>query len=497
MSTKLLRGGVVLIHDESDHINPTEVDILIENDKIRRIGRNIDAPRGCDIVDCMNKVISPGFIDTHQHLWPTQLKGRNPDDNLLDFMTFFAWQSSNYTPEDVFWGQLGGCLQALDVGTTMVVDHAHITTSADAVEMALSATVSSCLRSVFCYAPTAQLRSWNPVELEPPSLDGWVAETMETVAKGSPYAQGRVTIGLAFDWWFLPKERTLAFFEKAKNVGIRTVTGHYFRNAQASLDPLPPLIDSFGLLDENFILSHCNGMDQKDAEVLQKRNAKVSSTPSIELQMAMGQPVCLREDLRRIQGQCSLGADCMTNTSSSIPGEMRTALQFARGVYNEKFVEKELAPLKLNGSVEEVFNQGTINGARAVRMEDQIGSIAVGKKADLVVFDAASPAMLCGAQQDPVATIVLHSSPGDISDVLVDGNFAKRNGKLMPVQVDKSAEKIAGASTLEWADVAMELLSSRRRLNEKNAGIDFGIVREKVVETYNVDTSKLVHSLPA
>jgi cytosine/adenosine deaminase-related metal-dependent hydrolase len=74
------------------------------------------------------KIISPGFVDTHHHLWQTQLKGRHANELLLEYMASGNLQSSNYTREDLYWGQLGGCLEAINAGTTTVVDHSHINT---------------------------------------------------------------------------------------------------------------------------------------------------------------------------------------------------------------------------------------------------------------------------------------------------------------------------------------------------------------------------------
>jgi cytosine/adenosine deaminase-related metal-dependent hydrolase len=123
----LLKNGIVLIHDDDDNVIGIRKDILIKGNTIIKIAENINSSgEDVEIVDCTNKIISPGFIDTHHHLWQTQLKGRHANELLLDYMTSGNWQSSNFTDEDFFWGQLGGCLEAVWAGTTTVVDHAHL-----------------------------------------------------------------------------------------------------------------------------------------------------------------------------------------------------------------------------------------------------------------------------------------------------------------------------------------------------------------------------------
>lgn len=142
----LLQGGTVLVHDENDHVNPIKADILIEGNTISKIGAGITATSEVQVIDCTDKILSPGFVDTHHHVWQTLLKGRHANDLLLDYfghgknMSFNGglikrltvtgnFTKSIHTPEDLFWGQLAGCLECLDVGTTTVVDHAHLNNS--------------------------------------------------------------------------------------------------------------------------------------------------------------------------------------------------------------------------------------------------------------------------------------------------------------------------------------------------------------------------------
>jgi cytosine/adenosine deaminase-related metal-dependent hydrolase len=122
----LLQGGTVLVHQDDDRVEAIQADILISGSIITRVERNISISEAAEVIDCQNKVISPGFIDTHHHVWQTQLKGRHADETLLEFFPSGDLQAASYNPSDVFWGQLAGCLEALDAGTTTVVDHAHV-----------------------------------------------------------------------------------------------------------------------------------------------------------------------------------------------------------------------------------------------------------------------------------------------------------------------------------------------------------------------------------
>ncbi|KAF4610385.1 hypothetical protein G7Y89_g15733 [Cudoniella acicularis] len=388
MATKtiLLQGGTILTHDQNDHVHPLKADILIEGDLISKIEANITPPAGTQVIGCKNKIISPGFIDTHHHVWQTLLKGRHANELLLEYFYTGNLMNSMHNPEEIFWGQLGGALECLDAGTTTVVDHAHLNYSPEHSKAALAATISSGIRSIFGYCPTPRVQTWKPFTLNPNLLEDWVLTTMDELASKSPFGDGRVQIGLAFDGLFLPKEYVVALFERAKAKGIKTITSHFARTPISPTNTLQ-ILHSYGLLDKSIIISHGSNLTAEDATVLLSSGATISSTPSTEMQM-LGFPVPFYPATSpSIHSNCSLGIDCHSATSASIPSEMKLLLQGSRAAYNQLFIDQGKVPKKVNIEVEEVFNLGTIKGARAVGMEEEIGSLAVGKRADIVVFD--------------------------------------------------------------------------------------------------------------
>ena len=148
-------------------------------------------------------------------------------------------------------------------------------------------------------------------------------------------------------------------------------------------------------------------------------------------------------------------------------------------------------PLTVGYSVEEAFNLATIRGAHAMKMEDQIGSIGEGKLADLVIFDANSPSMVCAGVHDPVAAIILHSSPADVDTVIVDGIVRKRDGKLLIVQLDERGKQIAGKDSLAWKDVAQSLIRTREHIQSESEKIDMKAAEKKVMEVFYISENDL------
>jgi hypothetical protein len=82
----VLTNGTVLIHDANNHVVPTQTSILIKDGKIAKIAKDIKGEEGVEVIDCTDKIISPGLIDTHHHGWQTQLKGRHANQLLMEYM---------------------------------------------------------------------------------------------------------------------------------------------------------------------------------------------------------------------------------------------------------------------------------------------------------------------------------------------------------------------------------------------------------------------------
>lgn len=127
-----------------------------------------------------------------------------------------------------------------------------------------------------------------------------------------------------------------------------------------------------------------------------------------------------------------------------------------------------------------------------MRMADKIGSIEEGKVADLVVLKARSPSMVCAAEHDPVAAIMLHSSPADVETVIIDGVIRKRDGELQKLIPDGiSNNDVTEKEEISWDDVAQHVLQARERIQAKIEAIDFKIGEREVMDAFGISDTDL------
>ncbi|KAJ3549133.1 hypothetical protein NM208_g663 [Fusarium decemcellulare] len=492
METLLLKGGVVLIHDHNDKVAPTRADVLIKGNIIAEIGSSLAAPSGCDVIDCTDSIVSPGFVDTHHHLWQAPLKGLFGDMAFIPYMGVIMTCPFSFKPQDLFWSNLAGALEAVDAGTTTVLDHAHCNYSKDHSQEAIAGTITSGIRSIFAYGPTGVMTSAPPKPEWADYLPDWLVPTMEKLSKTRALTQddALVRLGFSFDGWFLPKQVVVGLFDKVKSLGVKVITSHYCRFKGEKSPRLPELLKQYSLLERGIVLSHAGGATAEDATIMKEAGAYVSVTPNTEMAMSVGPPVVFRHDLPDMDSVCSFGIDCHSATSSSLVNEMRMGLQLARAHDSLRHYQRGELPKDIYHTTHEAFNMGTINGARALRMENEIGTVAVGKKADLVVFSASSPAMFGAAQQDPVMAIVLHSSIGDVEHVLIDGKIRKKNGKLLPVEKaewdEDSGEFVQTKDQVGWREVSAWVLDIQQQFVTKLKEFDIPQIQEVTARLFHL-----------
>ena len=180
-------------------------------------------------------------------------------------------------------------------------------------------------------------------------------------------------------------------------------------------------------------------------------------------------PVAFRQDLPLT----CLGADCHSCGPVNMMHQMQIALGADRATQNTKTFSEGKYPKKPRATVQAAFNLATIKAARAVKMEKDIGSIAVGKMADLVIFDTSSPSIGCAAENDPLTAIVRQAGVREVETVIVGGRVRKHKGVLQDVRLIEACHeggfelKHEFAGKYSWKEVAEKLSTSRSEIQAR------------------------------
>lgn len=225
----LLQAGTVLLHEGDEKVVARRTDILIRNNLIVAVGEDISPPEDVtEVIDCSDTIISPGFVDTHRHLWQTQLKGRYGDDLLSEYAARGYLAGYFFSAKDIQLGELSGILESIDAGTTTIVDQMHAVYSPAHIEAPLEAMIASGIRGILCPTPTRRVKQWSPsVAFEEEQVPAWFMQTLEKIATQRPLSDGRVSLGLGFDSFEITQDEVESIFSQARKNDLHLITAHH------------------------------------------------------------------------------------------------------------------------------------------------------------------------------------------------------------------------------------------------------------------------------
>ncbi|KAF4974362.1 hypothetical protein FZEAL_8727 [Fusarium zealandicum] len=430
-ANKLLSGATIIGWDESS--NSPEIirdgHLLITGDRIASVTHSKPSrlPSNTEVVDVTGQIISPGFIDTHRHGWQTAFKTLGSNTTLAEYFGRYGEFAAApyFTPNDVYYGQLAGLLEALNAGVTTSLDHAHHTWSNETAYAGLNASIESEARVFWAY-------TFHDI----PALNYTVKDQIPSflhIAENKPYENSNVELGIAYDS-FGPNPPAVAeqVAHLAQDFNVSVLTTHSLAGPFGTSN-LPEDVHALGLLNTSIpvVFSHGSFITATGANLLRETNQYLSITPESEMHYGHTHPYSYY-----IQDQAALGVDTHFTYSTDILTQARIWLQSVRYFFFDKVLSDWEIPKNNPMSVVQAFSLATRAGGLALRRPD-LGVIMEGAKADLIVWDAAeSPALL--GWSDPVAAIMLHASVGDILHVMVGGKFVKRDGKLTTVNYAKT-----------------------------------------------------------
>jgi cytosine/adenosine deaminase-related metal-dependent hydrolase len=429
-SRMLLRGGYVLSMDPLLGELPSG-DVLIEDGVIRAVDADLGV-HDAEVLDVAGHVVMPGFIDTHRHTWQTPFRGVCADWTLADYFRGIRMSiSPNCSAADVYAGNYVGALEALAAGVTTILDFSHCNNTPEHADGALQGLRDAGIRAMFAYgyypAPTAA-----PVFAEHEQRLADARRVREKLSTDDAL----VTMGVALtEVGLLPFEQTIAEARSARELGVPSVLHTGCNWGSLATEGVPEL-DHHQLLSADQVHVHCNTLDERNLRRLADHDCKVSSSPETELQMGMGHPIIGRA--LELGMRPSLSCDVMSSNSGDMFSQMRIGLQFERCMRNDVFNARNQMPSSLDLTVRDALRWGTVNGAHAMGLEERVGSLTPGKRADVIVLGGR--ALNMAPMADPVGCLVSQASAANVRHVLVDGRLLKRDGEMIGVDLDHAID---------------------------------------------------------
>lgn len=423
MDTKkiLIKGGTLLTMEQG--AAPYVADVLVENSRIVAIAPSLDAP-DAEIVDASRCIVMPGMVDTHRHTWQTQLRGVTYDWSLKDYIRSIRFQAAvHYRPEDMYVGNYLGMLEALDAGVTTVLDFSHCINTPEHADAAIEGTADSGARSVFALG----LNDVPVADSFFNTMDQRLDHARSLRSSRFSSGDGLVTMGMSLsDVLVAGIDRVREEVAVSRELGLK-ITLH--ANAVMFAEPVSEVafLDEAGLLGPDLVWVHMNQTTDAELTRVVDTGGAISTTPETEMQMGMGHPVHGR--FMTLGGECTFGCDVISNNSGDLFPQVRLALQTERMLRNDPELAANHGPDLIAPTALSHLEGATINGARALGLDHLIGTLSVGKQADIIVIRGDAPNML--PVNDPVAAVTMHAHAGNVDTVLVGGRVVKRDGRLV------------------------------------------------------------------
>lgn len=397
--------------------------LFIEKDKIKAIGQSskIEKEHGKQakrVIDGQGKVILPGLINTHGHLTMTLLRGYADDLPLEDWWFKYVYPvESKFTAKHVYWGSLLAMLEMIKSGTTCFTDFYYY--QDEVAKAAHQIGMRGVLGCGILDVPTFYFK--NAAE---------ALKKAQTIIKDW-FDDDLIKISLAPHMF---QTTSLDTYQRSKNLADQRdllLTTHLAETKEEvnyclkryKRRPLEVLAKA-GILDQRTLLAHACWLTKREIKILAQSGASVSHCPVSNMKLASGimpLPAMLKAGIN-----VSLGTDSpCSNNNLDVFEEMKTAALLHK--------IDQLEPTAVD--VQTVLDMATINGAKALGLTEEIGSLEEGKKADLIILDFRQPHLTpC---HNIVSHLVYAARGSDVETVIINGRLVMEKGKIKKLSQGK------------------------------------------------------------
>lgn len=443
MADILIKNGYILTQDKERTIIEDGA-VAIQGDRILEVGKASELEKRhkvLKVINARNKLVMPGLIDSHSHLECYLSRGLLDDILCVPWIVrYFSWYYGLLTDEIYNLAAKLTCLEMIKTGTTCFCDCGTINTLEDAAvraveEIGIRGVLGRIMMDIY----------------DPPALEGIPEHLKETtkealdrgeefIKKYNGGANGRIQAWL--DLQQMPNSSdelchgTKALAGKYR-VGILThaaVTEPMVRMTEERFG-LPDIerCHKVGLLGPNFMAAHMGWVNGKELYLLKQTNSNVAHIPGSSMRGAYGSVI-----RGRFPEMVSMGINVALGCDGASCGNFYDMVQ---QLYLAATAHKEVRLDATIMKAQEVLDMATVNGARALLWERDIGSLEAGKKADIAIFDLMRPEWLPVGKVNLVSNLV-YSATGDSCDtVIIDGQIVMENRKVLTVNERRLLEQ--------------------------------------------------------
>jgi 5-methylthioadenosine/S-adenosylhomocysteine deaminase len=422
----IVRGGAIVTMDRARAI-VHDGSVAVRGDTIVAVGTRADVERrykSAQTIDARGRLVLPGFINGHTHVPMTLFRGLHDDVTLQDWLYkyIFPAEAKNVNEEFVRWGTKLAAAEQIRAGVTTFADMYYFE---DAVaEETKAAGMRGVLGETFIDFPAPD----NKTEQEMLAytekfLKKWQGDALIHAAPAphSIYTCSKKTLQDAAALARKYHAPILMHVSEMKKEWEDS-------EKQNSMSPVQYL-ESIGVLGPDLVAAHCIFVDEADRKLLAERQVGCTHNPSSNMMIASGvSPV---PEMRAAGIAVGLGTDgpAGSNNDLDLMEEMDLAAKLAKIT--------KMNPLALNAKA--VVEMATIDGARALHMDKEIGSLEAGKKADLILISLDEPNAV--PMFDIYAQIAYALKGSDVETVVIGGRVVMRERKLLTIDEPRVLEK--------------------------------------------------------
>ncbi|MGL5023017.1 MAG: amidohydrolase [Cetobacterium sp.] len=441
----IIKNGTILTMDKNNKVINNGV-VIIKDNKIISVGNEelLKIYSAKKIIDAKNGIIMPGMINTHNHLPMIAFRGLGEEGikNRL-FAYFFPLEGEKLNRDLIYKATVHGSIDMALSGVTTYADmYYHMDEMAKATK---EVGIRGVLGETVIKFPVVDAKTpYGGIEYAINFIEEYKNDDLIIPAFGphAPYTVSK------------EKMQEIENLSKKYNVPIMIHVGEFDdedKRLNLKNKSVIEYMDSIGVLNNRVLLAHAIHLNEKDLDIIKKREVSIVYNPMANAKGATG--IARAYEMLNKNIKVGLGTD---GPMSSNQVDLFRTLSYASSMQRLKYNDRTIMTPDI------VVKMATIGGAQALNLDKKIGSIEPGKLADIVIIETKSPNMM--PNYDPFATLVFQANPSNVDTTIVNGKIIVENKKLKTYDIKKNIKQMKEIEN-DIAKFAKELAEKAKSIN--------------------------------